>query len=1038
MSPDVLVQYLDQPEKATSWLESLGIENHERAHGNLLSMAEAGVTLDLLVLICEQLEEHLSRLSDPDRALNNLDRFFAASRSPLSLASLFDRDRGALPTLLLIFSASQYLSDHLIRDTESFDLLRLTEGQPVARDVLIDEICSECESLADEQAVKWALRRYKRRETLRIAYGDFVQQHGIDVVTRQISYLADAVCESALRTARERVSDSGRGIPRRPDGQPARLVALALGKLGGVELNYSSDIDLVFICDGDGKTDGTRSVSNQEYFERVVGAFVKLLADQTELGYAYRVDLRLRPDGDQGPAVVSIANALRYYDVKGRTWERQAFVKARPIAGDTELGTEFLDQLQPWIYRRYLTSADISGIRALKRRIERRAEREGGDARNVKTGHGGIRDIEFVIQFLQLLNGGDLTQVRGGNTLKAIACLEQAGCLTWQERSLLQDNYEFLRKLEHRLQIMFDLQTHTLPESDKETRRVAIRMGFGGNGSGDALVEFNSELSKRAELNRKILDHLLHDAFAGDGEADPETDLVLDPRPTDEVIDTVLSPYNFKDTKDAYHNLMELSVEKIPFLSTRRCRHFLASIAQQLLQSIASTPDPDSTLVNLSKVSESLGGKGVLWELFSFNPPSLRLYVQLCASSPYLSNILTSNPGMIDELMDSLVLNKLPEIGTLQSTLTELCRGAEDPVPIMHSFKNSQHLRVGVRDILGKEDIKDAHRALSDVAEVCLKQITTAEYIRLTERYGVPTIRGGRDDGGPCSLVILAMGKLGGREPNYHSDLDVIFLYESDGMTAHQRPTQRDTTTNQHFFSQLAQRIIKVVTHLGPYGRLYELDPRLRPTGKSGALAISIEELGKYFESGRGQLWERQALCKARPVFGTESAARKTMQIVWRSIVEPPWTEDNAEQIRTMRMRLEESASKRNLKRGPGGTVDIEFMVQMLQLRHAAETPEVLVPSTLDAIAALRGCKHLSDELSKSLSESYRFLRSIESGLRLMQTTARHDLPEDPAALSRLAYLLGYSSGSVLEEECLACTQRNRTRFNELFGQSAT
>ena len=384
--------------------------------------------------------------------------------------------------------------------------------------------------------------------------------------------------------------------------------------------------------------------------------------------------------------------------------------------------------------------------------------------------------------------------------------------------------------------------------------------------------------------------------------------------------------------------------------------------------------------------------------------------------------------------MDSLVLGKLPGLETLEATLTDLCRGAEDLVPIMHSFKNSQHLRVGVRDILGKEDIKDAHRSLSDVAEVCLRQITEYEFTRLTERYGTPTIRGGRNDGGPCSLIILALGKLGGREPNYHSDLDVIFLYQADGMTRHAHPTQRDTTTNQHFFSQLAQRIIKVVTHLGPYGRLYELDPRLRPTGKSGALAISTDELFKYFESGRGQLWERQALCKARSVFGSAEGCDEAMRVVRRCIVELPWTAENAEEIRKMRHRLEESASKWNLKRGPGGTVDIEFIVQMLQLRHAAEAPQVLVPGTLDAIAALGEGGYLEEPVCASLSESYRFLRSVESGLRLMQTTARHDLPDDEAALSRLAYLLGYPSGESLEDECSKRTQENRERFERIFG----
>jgi glutamate-ammonia-ligase adenylyltransferase len=1033
MDSETLVRYLDRPDAAADWLRTWGIENVERAHANLIGLAKAGITLDLLVVVCEQLEQTLPKLSDPDMALNNLERFVVATRNPLSLGGLFERDREALPTLLQIFSNSQYLSDWLIRDPESYDLLRLTEGQPVVREILTREVCSEAAAVPDERHVLALLRRYKHRETLRIAYGDIVRRQPLEVVTRQISYLADASAEAALQTAR-RTLEAKRGVPRLADGRRGRFAVIALGKLGGCELNYSSDVDFVFISDGEGKTDGDRPLSNQEFFDRLARGIVKLLTDQTELGVAYRVDLRLRPEGEQGPAVVSIDNALRYYDLYGRTWERQAYVKARTVAGDLDLGEQFLSQLQPWIYRRYLSRADIAGIKALKRRIEQRAFREGGDTRNVKTGHGGIRDIEFVIQFLQLLNGGDLPKLRTGNTLEAIAALEQEGCLTWQERSLLEENYSFLRRLEHRLQIMFDLQTHTLPESDAELRRVAIRMGYTDKPPGAALAQFKADFRSKTELNRKILDHLLHDAFGDDEVLEPETELVFDPEPSDETIKSVFSKYRFRDVRDAYTNLMALGTEKIPFLSTRRCRHFLASIAPKLLKAIAATPDPDATLVSLSKVSDSLGGKGVLWELFSFNPPSLKLYVQLCASSPYLSGILTSNPGMLDELMDSLVLNKLPTQEWLTATLTELCRGAQDIEPILHSFKNSQHLRVGVRDILGKEDIQAAHRALSDIAEVCLDEIIRREYIRLVEKHGEPTVGSENGDTGKRSdFVLLALGKLGGREPNYHSDLDVVFLYTGEGSTRALRPSQRNNiTTNQHFFGQLGQRIIKVVTQLGPFGRLYEMDVRLRPTGRSGTLAVSLEEFVKYFDEGQGQLWERQALCKARPISGSAEAQQRVMTAVRHCIVALGWNPGHAREIRAMRQRLEETASTRNLKRGPGGTVDIEFAVQVLQLRHAAETPEVLVPGTLNAIAALHHASYLSEADAIYWSRSYRFLRSIESGLRLMNTSARHDLPEAPAEMGKLAFLLGYDDAQSLVADCLKYTRENRLRFDAM------
>jgi glutamate-ammonia-ligase adenylyltransferase len=832
---------------------------------------------------------------------------------------------------------------------------------------------------------------------------------------------------------------------------------LGLGKLGGVELNYSSDIDLIFLYEQDGQTDARRVVSNQEYFERLSKEVIRLLTEPTELGSAYRVDLRLRPEGARSPLALSFDSTLSYYDVKGRTWERQAFIKSRPIAGDLELGRDLLARLEPWIYRKYLSLADITGIKSLKRRIEHRVEGEGGDLRNVKTGHGGIRDIEFVIQFLQLLNGGAIPDVRTGNTLEAIASLEKAGSLTPDERAKLEDNYSMLRKIEHRLQMMFDLQTHMLPEDREELSKLAVRMGYTSTRHVSPLEAFQKDYVRRTRQNREMLDHLLHNAFPEEGAAEPEVDLVNDPDPPPERIQEVLGRYPFDDIPAAYHNLMALATEKIRFLSTRRCRHFLAAIAPRLLAAIAKTPEPDTTLVNLSRVSDSLGGKAALWELLSTNQPSLHLYVTLCAACPYLAGILTSNPGMIDELMDSLLVRHLPTLAILEESLGELCRGAEDIDPILHSFKNAQHLRVGVRDVLGKDDIRSTHAALADIAEACLKQIAEREYVKLVDKFGFPKIGEPSEEelsnpisrafweqlasrqGDSCEPVVLALGKLGGREPNYHSDLDLIFLYEAGGQTAGRTsyfPSQLREgggTVNSHFFSEFGQRLIRVSNQLGPHGRLYEVDARLRPTGKSGALAVSFDAFARYFAEGPAQLWERQALCKARPVIGNPAASQHAMEIVSQAAFGTPWQPEFAAEIRGMRLRMEEGASRRNLKRGPGGTVDTEFLVQMLQLKHGGQDASVRVPGTLDALTALEQAGYLSTGDAEYFRNSYRFQRSIEARIRLMDATGRHELPVNERELAKLAYLLGYSRADALVTEAENTFAENRARFHRIF-----
>ena len=367
-----------------------------------------------------------------------------------------------------------------------------------------------------------------------------------------------------------------------------------------------------------------------------------------------------------------------------------------------------------------------------------------------------------------------------------------------------------------------------------------------------------------------MLDHLLHDAFSDDAQTGTESDLVLDPDPPQERIAEVLCAHRFRDVKQAYRNLMALGEEKIRFLSTRRCRHFLAAIAPQLLAALAATADPDAALVNLDKVSESLGGKGVLWELFSFNPPSLRLYVELCAYSPYLSGILTSNPGMLDGLMDSLVLDKLPSREALGQMLAELCRGAEDIDPILHSFKNDQQLCVGVRDLLGKEDVQAATGALSDIAETCLTQIAAVEYERLAAKLGRPRIGDGPRRGKPCEMVVLAMGKFGGREMNYHSDLDIVFLFEADGQTAIEHGSiGAQGTSNQHFFSELGQRIIKTASRLAPAAGYMKWMPGSAPPAAAGhwpspCRSLSVISPPARGNFGSGRRCARRGRCAGR------------------------------------------------------------------------------------------------------------------------------------------------------------------------------
>lgn len=1017
------------PTEAEAWLRAAGIRNQPRGMANLASILQARVAADALGKLLDGLRDALPTLSDPDMALNNFDRFFANVRSRLSWAALCERDPSVMPVLLQMFSTSQHLSDQIIRNPSLFDVMRKSKGEPVAAAALVDELATEIASIHDDQRAMALINAFKQRQMARIIYGDITLGQRLAIVTRQISYVADAICEVTLRMVIRQLGERY-GIPRNSAGLQSQFVVLALGKLGGLELNYSSDIDLIFLYSDEGETDGGHSISNGEYFARLGRRLIQLLTLSTPQGTAYRVDLRLRPEGSQGPLAIGRTPALRYYENVARTWERQAFIKARPIAGALDFGREFCQTLESsWVYRRYLTRTDIAGIKALKRKIEKQALRDGNDQLNVKVGRGGIRDIEFAIQMLQLSLGQEFPDVRTGNTLEAIARLEQVNGLTMQERSLLEKHYVFLRKIEHRLQIMFDAQTHRIPDDPAEQHKLALRLGFTDRAPATALEQFRHRLADVTEINRRILDHLLHNTVGDDVAVEPERDLVLDPDPDPETIERVLSQYRFRDARMAYRHFAQLGEEKILFLSRRRCRHFLAAIAPQLLAAIATTPDPDATLVTLNKVSDSLGGKGVLWELFSQSPSHLQLYVRMCAACDYLVAILTSNPGMLDELMDSLILERLPSIGSLESALEDLIHGAEDVEPILISFKHAQHLRVGARDLAGKENIRATTATLADVAEVCVRQLALYQYHRLVGKFGIPRRA---SDGKTCELVILAAGKVGGREPNYHSDVDVIFLFEEEGWTdPNGCGPAAESTTNQHFFSELGQRIVQLATRAGQYGILYPLDARLRPTGRSGPMATSFAELGKYFASGNGQLWERLALCKARPIMGTAAAREAAAQLLRQIISGPEWQPEHADEIHRMRLQMQETAAPHNLKRGPGGTVDVEFAIQLLQLKWARDYPEILVPNVWEALDVLAQTGILQPQVASELSESYELLRSVEARIRLMNTTARHEFPQSESDAERLAYLLCVDRNE-LRQECERVMQRVRTLYLQI------
>ncbi len=1020
----------------------------------------------------------LPRLADADMALNNLERFFSSAVARNQLPALLEHRGRGLEVLLRIFSVSQFFSDLLAADPELLDVIGGPLRPSPIRDELVEQLRQEVDRQIDDAGVLRAFRRFRQREQLRIGVNDLVRDRPLEEITRDLSMVAEATIEVALQTALRNIGQRF-GEPYLQSGEPSSCVALAFGKLGGEELNYSSDIDLMFVFDDEGQTRGRRSsIGNDEFYGRAVAELVRLLSAHTDRGQAYRVDLRLRPEGKRGPTARSLASTLAYYDTLGRTWERQALIKVQPVAGNRALGNEFLRAVEGFVWRKYLSFAEINEIKAMKRRIEHKTHSAGDGDRDVKTGRGGIRDVEFTTQFLQLLNGGDLPGVRQRGTLAAMQALESAGCLNDPEYRALENAYRFLRKTEHRLQILFDWQTHRLPEKPEELRKLALRMGYRADSSENAQVtspngglepdrkveagavqstirnpqsalvslgpqrhspldepalaeslqtrdllfdpleKFLHDYFEKTRLTRTILDHLLHQSFVGsDAEAEPESDMILDPDPDETLARAILERYGFRDVPAALRNLVQLAQESGPFLSTRRCRHFLASIAPQLLRAVADTPDPDLTLTNLEKVTASLGAKAVLWELFSFLPASLKLYVDLCSNSPFLSEMLVNNPGMIDDLLDSLILNQPRTLDELHAEIRELCRGVEKPdviEQILRSFQDKELLRIGVRDLLGKDDVRATTAALSDVAESLLAETAARQEATVLGRHGVPVLADGPRTGQSCRYTLLALGKLGGHEMSYHSDLDLVFVYEGDGQSVPTPSTDHfhvfERVDNYQYFTELAQRIIRAMSQSGPHGRLYEVDMRLRPMGKSASLVVPLAEFRRYFNDGPAQIWERQALTRARAVCGDVDFGRDVMAAVHYAVHGIPWSAAIVDEIRAMRDKLEATASPRSLKRSFGGLMDVEFLVQMLQIKYGNRLPRIMQTNTWGALDAMRDAGLLSANEHRALFDGYSFLRLAEARLRIVTNRPLNEYPEQSEELEKFARRLGFES----------------------------
>ncbi|NOY52043.1 MAG: bifunctional [glutamate--ammonia ligase]-adenylyl-L-tyrosine phosphorylase/[glutamate--ammonia-ligase] adenylyltransferase [Deltaproteobacteria bacterium] len=984
----------------------------------------------------------IGETADSEQALNQLERFFHALDDPATVLPLLTEGRPALHTLCTLFGASPYLSGILIQEPSLFAWLmqeRIWSGS-VDREALLEEILMACTEIEQIEEAYPILRRVKQREILRIGAKDLTGFAGITETMEGLTALAEASLEAARQVA-DRFLKKRFGTPQiiDPDGNPGEcpFAILGMGKLGGEELNFSSDIDLLYLYESDqGETTGIPDTSgrvqgkieNHLYFARLCERITDMIQANTEDGFVFRVDLRLRPEGGQGPVASSLRSYELYYESFGQTWERAAHLKCRPVAGDLALGRKMIRLLRPFVYRKYLDDGAIAEIREMKGRILQKLARGRAREFNVKLGPGGIRSIEFLIQSLQLLFGGKIHWVREHNSLRALHRLCDKEIITYDDYAVLSKAYLFLRDVEHKLQIEHQLQTQTLPKDPAALDCLAYRCGLSG---GRELME---ELSTHTARVEALFEELFRQEEEGTESISPLPAIASGIAEGDEAA-RELAHLGFADPRRALKNI-EILREGPPYHhNSSRCRAAFLQLAPALLREAGTSPDPDMALNHLERFASGYQARETFYAILGKNSEALHRIIALFSISSYLSNLLIRHPGAMEILLGGDLLEQCVLKDSYYRRIMEEVKRSLPGGPVLdliRRFKHLEELKIGLRDILSEPDLLQTAHSLSGLADASLEAAYTLAFEELTKVFGPPRAEGGE----PAELAIFGVGKLGSQELIYGGDLDLLFAYTAEGET--EGP---ERITNRDFFTRLASRIVSLLSTLTGEGAAYRIDLRLRPLGESGPLVQSLEGYRGYFHRSL-MPWERQALTRIRFCAGGNRCGRALIDVIETTLFDTAPLPDLAESVRTMRKKIEaeKSTSRRreiHFKTGAGGLIDIEFLVQYLTLRYGHTIKELRFAPPLSVLEVCRNRSLIGETDYQGLRKGYLFLRRLEGRARILQDRPITSLSSDPGMNRALALRMGYpvrgeDPGTALLRDLKITTQRTRKIFERI------
>jgi len=1001
---------------ARATLEALPLQDAGRAERVLQALANRAGPPHVAVPVVEEVIEALPDSADAEMALVNLERWSAQLPTPLTTLSLLREDPRLLADLLAVLGASQYLADILARDPWLYSLF-MEDTAPRSREQYRDALAASLGALHRPEARRDALRRVKRREFLRIGWRDLARRAPLEEIVAEISDLADVVVETALQIARDELD------PSYPTArQEVAFAVIAMGKLGARELNYSSDIDLMFVMESPSPQDER----HRRYAAGVAQRMINILAEDTSEGRCFRVDTRLRPEGRTGSLVRSYPAFRAYYDRWVETWERQALIKARAVAGDAALGKRFEELIRPVVYRRIQGASLLEDVREMRAAVERKLDSAREMDQHVKEGRGTIRDVEFTVQLLQLLFGADLPALQVRDTAAALNALSQAGLFTPDERQVFVEGYRFFREVEHRLQLLNDLPVRLVPTDPADLRRLARTVGCP-----DAAA-FQNAYRRHSERVRELAEAVhqrLGVETASVGDPLRTALLSADTAAGAAVLGHVLEERGFVEPARSLEALVHLAAGDPHYRHPSGTRRLFADIAPALLQACTEAADPDSALQGVAALAERKLLHRALFQMFQGDPESLRALCRFAGAAPRAMQAVLRYPELSDPVTDQeqlLLVRSRSEYADALAARLEAAPDYERRLSVLRRFKLRELVRSAARHAVNPVAPEVETREWSDLADALLSAALDLSVTHLRSQGRWPHYDA-------AGFAVLALGRHGGQDLHYTSDLDLVYIFDDPAKDARQA---------YELLAKILGEVLRTVTEEGP---LFDLDLRLRPEGRQGFSVASLAGARTYYgEGGRAQTWEFQMLTRLRPVAGSTSTADAFMRLVearvYRSPMPAEWRADIAAMKRRIeRERVPEAHRPWHLKLGPGGFSDVEFIVQYLQLAHGGNDPSLRQSSTLDAIRALDAAGRLTTEQAQLLTDDHRLLTCLRQSLALLRPDESPDVlpvaPGEERWARALARSAGFPDGFELKGPYLTRTAPVRRMLREVLGR---